>query len=305
MDVRHLRYFVGVAEARSVTRAANVLRVAQPALSRALQQLEVELGFELFVRTGRGVDITPAGGELLTRAYTILQHFDDISTIAAAGKSVVTGTVRLGLTPSLTIAVGQGLVSRCLAEFPKINLAIVEATSGYVETWLANGEIDLALINGSSLAHETIEMEQFCTDRLYFITIREDFADREEIELANVPIDRLILPSLSHGMRKQIQQALRDCGRLCAPILEVDSFELSMRLVESGVGDTILPGLFFRSRVSTKAFRSRILEPTISRKMVLAYSRNRNISTASKAILGMLNQIRDEMMMPPPDWSGH
>jgi len=303
MDIRHLRYFVGVAEARSVTRAANRLRVAQPALSRALQQLETELGVELFVRTGRGVDITPAGNELLARAYTILQHFDDISTIAEAGSSVVTGRVRLGMTPSLAIAIGERLVSQCLVEFPKISLTIVEATSGYVENWLANGEIDLALINGSGLVSESIEVEQFITDRLYFITTRENFEDREEIVLAHIPTDRLILPTTSHGMRKQIQQTFRDRGRPFTPILEVDSFELSMRLVESGVGDTILPGLFFRSRASTKALRSRILEPTIGRNMVVAFSRNRNISNASNAVLGMLNQIRDEMIPPPTDQS--
>ncbi|MCL6646398.1 MAG: LysR family transcriptional regulator, partial [Dehalococcoidia bacterium] len=74
MDARSLRYFVQISESRSFSKAANFLRVGQPALSRSMQQLEHELGCQLFVRTRHGVELTPAGQILRTRATSILDQ---------------------------------------------------------------------------------------------------------------------------------------------------------------------------------------------------------------------------------------
>ncbi len=149
MELRHLRYFVSVAEGGSISRAAEKLFVAQPALSAQIRQLEDEMGVTLFVRLPRGVRLTPAGESFLEDARAILGRVRQATLRASEKQSGQRRTLRLGLVPSTTHSVLPGLLKR-LRDSPLT--ADVEAremiTSQQLQA-LRNGEIDLGFARPS------------------------------------------------------------------------------------------------------------------------------------------------------------
>jgi DNA-binding transcriptional LysR family regulator len=145
MELRHLRYFVAIAEERSFTRAAERLWVAQPGLSTQMRRLEAELGVQLFERHTRGVDLTPPGELFLERAR---------ATLAAAGEAAATGrdfaagvigTVRLGIATGMTSRHGPALLEAFAGDRPKIEITVCESYGGALVRDLRDGPLDAVI----------------------------------------------------------------------------------------------------------------------------------------------------------------
>ena len=145
MNLRQLKYFVSVVELGNMTRAAESLFVAQPALGMQIRQLEEELGVVLLVRHSRGVEPTSAGALLHARALAILKLVDETRQEVSAHDREGSEAVRLGLTPMLMMVIGPELVVRIRDCVPQVFLSLVEEMSHVLVDSLARGEIDLAL----------------------------------------------------------------------------------------------------------------------------------------------------------------
>lgn len=143
MELRHLRYFVGVAELGSVSRAAEKLFIAQPALSAQIRQLEEELGVRLFVRLPRGVRLTQAGESFLGDAKAILARAQQATVRARERQSGQRATLRLGLVPSTTHSVLPGLLQRVRDSGLVANIEAREMITSRQLQALRNDEIDL------------------------------------------------------------------------------------------------------------------------------------------------------------------
>jgi DNA-binding transcriptional LysR family regulator len=149
MELRHLKYFVAIAEERSITRAAERLWIAQPGLSTQVRRLETELGIQLFHRYTRGVELTAAGEMFLERARAALAAAEEARAIGANLEAGLVGTVRLGiaaetparLVPSLLAAFGQ--------DRPDVEVTVVESYSGTVLRDLRDGRLDAVLAPSS------------------------------------------------------------------------------------------------------------------------------------------------------------
>lgn len=155
MEFRHLRYFQAVAEELSYSNAARRLHVAQPALSRAVQEVERELGFPVLLRTRRTVALTPAGRVLLDEAGLLLQRFEEALRRTRRAATGEEGELRLGyIGPP-----AQGFLGRLLAEFrvahPRVTVVLEERTPERVWEMVANGRLDLGLTR-PVLAHEAL-----------------------------------------------------------------------------------------------------------------------------------------------------
>lgn len=145
-ELRSLRYFVAVADAGNVHRAATALNMSQPPLTRALRQLETELGARLFVRTAQGMTLTDAGAALLPEARTLLRRADalpDLITRAAGAGTLVVGT----LAGSLELA-GGPLLDAFGARYPNVGIRVVEAALADPTAGVRNGTADVALTRG-------------------------------------------------------------------------------------------------------------------------------------------------------------
>jgi DNA-binding transcriptional LysR family regulator len=145
MDLRHLRYFVAVAEEQNVTRAAARLHVSQPPLSRQIRDLEAELGVELFRRTPRSLALTEAGRLFLGEARAVLQRADDAVLAVQVAARRERRQLRLGYAPSLTVE----LLPRALKLFeqatPGVRVSLHDLSTGECEERVQAGRLDLAL----------------------------------------------------------------------------------------------------------------------------------------------------------------
>lgn len=145
MKLQHLRYFIGVAEHRSFSRAAEHLHISQSALSRQMQLLEGELGLMLFDRVGRRIVLTPAGEDLLSRCQTVIHDVEAIRTRASELAGSGSGILRLGVTPQTL----ESLISRFISHFrrkhPDAIITIVEDGSASLTEQIEKGQIDVAI----------------------------------------------------------------------------------------------------------------------------------------------------------------
>ncbi len=145
MELRHLRYFVAVAEEENVTRAAERLHVSQPPLSRQIQDLEEELGVALFTRTARTVRLTPAGRHFLEQAKQILAQTEAAINSVRAVAGGLQGELSLGFAPSLTVELLPDALRKFQTEFPKVKVSLHDLSTEEMLAGLESGKLDLVL----------------------------------------------------------------------------------------------------------------------------------------------------------------
>jgi LysR family nitrogen assimilation transcriptional regulator len=261
LDLRQLRYFVALATQRSFGRAAAVLRIAQPALSRQIKLLEEELGVQLFDRHVRGAAPTAEALLLLERATFLLRYAEQVKMEMLAIRQVPKGPVSLGLPPSVAQII-SGPLLRCLADrFPDIRLRISENFSPTLEDQLTHGHIDLAIINGPiSLPH--IEAEPFFREAICVIAP----AGERSIGEGPVPIEvlegvPLILTGIAKsGVRRELEIAASRLKRALNVVVEVESIVVAKKLVLDGVGWTVHVATTVADEIAAGKLKAVVLE---------------------------------------------
>ena len=233
VDLKQIDYFVHVAELGSFTRAASVLRVAQPALSRQVRALEVELRQPLFDRNGRGVTLTEAGKRLLAHGRGILQQVERARLDLEDQRGVPSGRLAIGLAPSVSRLLTAPLVDAFRARFPKCTLTIVEALSTYALEWLVLGRIDCAVVYNAAPA-AAIELEPVLDETLYLESARGQHTALlgKPLPLARVAEHELVMPTRPHSIRMLLETTLAGAALKPRIGLEVESVPAILDLVE-------------------------------------------------------------------------
>lgn len=146
MELRHLRYFVAVAEEENVTRAATRLHLSQPALSRQIRDLEDELGTMLLERTAKSVHLTEAGRIFLPEAKAVIQRADEAVKKVRAAAANVSGKLDVGYAPSLTVQILPQALRAFQAEFPKVRVILHDLSTEEMAEGLLSGKLQIALM---------------------------------------------------------------------------------------------------------------------------------------------------------------
>src|SRR4051794_8133557 len=142
MELRHLRYFVAIAEERSFTRAAERLWIAQPGLSTQIRKLETELGIKLFERHTRGVDLTAAGELFLERARVVLAAAESAHSVGTDMEAGLAGSIRLGIAAEATLRLVPDLLAEFGRQRPGVELTVFESYGGTMLRDLRDGRVD-------------------------------------------------------------------------------------------------------------------------------------------------------------------
>jgi LysR family nitrogen assimilation transcriptional regulator len=244
MDLKQLEYFRHVAELGSFTRAASFLSVVQPALSRHVRQLEVELGQSLFERNGRGVVLTGAGARLLEHARGILTQIGRARQDLEDQRDGDSGHIALGLPPSLGRSVTVPLVKAFKRLLPNANLSTVEGLSAYILEWLNLGRVDCALVYDAAPS-PAVDLVPLLDEQLFLIAPRPPKpvrkAARKSITLADLADYPLIIPSRPHSMRMSVENALSGVDRKIQVAHEIECIPAVIDLVRQGHGYAVLP----------------------------------------------------------------
>ena len=213
-ELRHLRYFIAVAEELSFSRAADRLHMAASPLSQAIRQLEAELGVELFVRTTRHVELTEAGRRLLADGAAALQAVEAAFANAARAGRGVLGTLRLGSSPAARHEIRPALLARLRERHPEIAVDASEATTGNLCRELLSHRLDVALgfctepVPG--LARRTLLRE-----RMHVLCGARTGSRRAgELELEALRGDRFVIPAedLNAGFNRRLRLLCREHG---------------------------------------------------------------------------------------------
>jgi len=281
VDLKQLDYFVHVAELGSFTRAATVLRVAQPALSRQVRSLEVELRQPLFDRNGRGVTLTEAGKRLLAHGRGILQQVERARQDLEDQRGAASGRLAIGLPPSVSRTLTGPLVEAFRERFPKATLTMVEGLSTYVLEWLVLGRIDCAVVYNVTPA-AAIDLVPVLDEPLYLVSARgtapADAVLGKPVTLARVAECELVIPSRPHSVRMLLETTLAGAGLKPRVGLEIESVPAILDLVERNPLHAVLALNALRGR--EEAFVARPItiakgQPPLATKLWIATSSQR------------------------------
>jgi len=224
MNLRQLDYFVRVAEFGSFSKAAARLRIAQPALSRQVRGLEVELRQALLIRNGRGVATTEAGKTLLAHARGILHQMDRAREDLERMRGTPVGRVAVGMPPTVAKLLAAPLVGDFRSRFPRASLRIAVGLSAAIQERLRLGEIDVALLY-SPVTIATVELTPFLGEELYLIGRASPSRKAIPVAAARLPDFPLIIPSRPNTLRMQVENSLAALGIRPTIAMELDGVE--------------------------------------------------------------------------------
>lgn len=306
MDLKQLEYFVRVAELGSFTRAAVALDVAQPALSRQVRLLEVELRQNLLTRNGRGAIPTEAGLLLLQHGQGILHQVALAYDELGAARGALAGRVSIGLPPSLSKLITVPLIHAFRKALPHAQLTLTEGFSLLMLEGLRAGNLDMAVLYNPDKSPE-LEITTLHTEELVLISPRVSLASagnrasrskaakgahaKAKVtanpvapiplnEVANLP---LILPSRRNAFRILIEGEMITIGRKPNILLEVDGLNAILNLVKDGLGHAVLPAYTLSNFDNVDPFAVRAIHsPRILSRLDLVWSSRRPTTATQK-----------------------
>ncbi len=289
MNLRQLQYFVEVSELESVTRAAERLHVAQPALSRHMRTLERDLGVRLFARDGRGITLTNAGLVFRDRVRAVLRELDRAQMEVRALSRSPGGRIDFGMPFSISQALTRKLVQGVHRELPDVALRVIDGWTGFIIEWLLRGRLDLGVIYDYTLTSEVLRTEPLALEEQFLVcSARDPLAGRGRISLAEVAKLPLALPSREHGLRLAVEQIMQTIGRLPRIHTELESIVGLKQSAREGGVYTILPRGEMEDDLATERVKAvRIVNPPIHRTLFAAWSSERPFTPQMKAVLNI------------------
>jgi LysR family transcriptional regulator, cyn operon transcriptional activator len=239
VELRHLRYFVTVADAGGVSRAAARLNISQPALSRQIRDLEADLGVSLFERRGRRLVLTGDGEDLLTRGRQLLTEAESFSQRAAALRGGDTGIIRVGVAPLTLESLLPPFLIRHQRRHPGVEIRLTEDSPNRLLTRLERGELSLAV---SFPGHEGLGSRLlFPLCALGVMALDHHLARRATLEVAALAQERLLLLSRQFLTRQWFDAACQRAHVQPKVLLESTAPHALIALARVGYGIAIVP----------------------------------------------------------------
>lgn len=242
LSIRQLQYVVAVADTLGFHRAAQRCRVSQPTLSSQVQKLEEVLGLRVFERDKRRVLLTPAGARVVEHARRVLVEVEDLVAAASHDKEPFTGTLRLGVIPTIAPYLLPFVTPAITARWPRLRLALVEEKTDELLAQLRAGELDaglLALVDGmDDLEHAVVTIDPFVAA----LPTDHHLAKRKSVGLEDLADEPVLLLEDGHCLRTQAL-ALCQRGGATEADLRATSLATLVQMVSAGAGVTLLPSV--------------------------------------------------------------
>jgi LysR family transcriptional regulator, nitrogen assimilation regulatory protein len=294
MDLKQLKYFVRVAELGSFTRAAIELDVAQPALSRQVRLLEVELRQNLLVRNGRGAVPTEAGKLLLDHGRGILHQVERAREDLGRLRGGLAGRVAVGLPTSVARVLTVPLTRAFREQLPDARLSISEGLSGGLQEGLVSGRLDIAVLYNAQPSRE-LDLTPLLEEDLVLVRARPPGLHEDPpagpIELAEVAKLPLVIPTRPNAIRMHVESEMADIG--CRPnvVLEIDGVSAILDLVLDGAGCAILSRNAVLNSPRPSAYTTQqIGKISLRIRLSLATSLQRPATPVQKATLELIRE---------------
>lgn len=293
MNLRRLQYFVKIVDTGSLTRAADVLHIAQPALSQQLATLESEARQTLLTRTKRGVVPTEAGRVLYRHAQIILRQCDQARVDMQAAVQGLSGAVSVGLAPG-TAAAGFALplLRTVRARHPGIVLYLNETYGSTLSELVMNGRMDFAMLYGGKASVHGLSFEPLLKERLCVVAPDSMPAPAGDVPVPDLAEVDLFLARPYNVVRRMVDEAFAAHGMTPRVVAEIESDSTLKQVIAGGLGATILPESMARQVVaSCAAWQRRLVEPVIEAPLALCLSDHLPLSEPAQAVKRIVQEL--------------
>ena len=288
MNLRDLKYLLALADHRHFGRAAEACFVSQPTLSTQIRKLEDELGVALVERAPRKVMLTAAGQDVVQRARRIVAEVEQMKESARRSQDPGSGTLRLGVFPTLGPYLLPHVVPGLRERFPELELLLVEEKSDALLQRLREGKLD-AILRALPLHDDQLHAEPLFEERFVFAAPKQHpLAGNDVLSMAQLSDETLLLLEDGHCLREQALDVCRLSGAQEKSGFRATSLETLRQMVAAGVGVTLLPALSVHEPIAQSPnirlvpFR----DPPPSRQIALVWRK-------SSALDGFLHQLAD------------
>ena len=262
---RHIRYFLVIAELKSLSRAAETVGLTQSGISRQLAALEEHLGVPLFYRTGRGVELTPAGSFLQSRACTAYQAVDSALGSIMEHDAATQGKLKIATIHTLSYYFMAEVVARFLGKWPKTTVSLVARSSPEVVTLVERGEVDLGFVYDSAVASTRLNSVPLFDDHMCLVVNSQYGAGNDPINLGEHRLSLVVFPS-HYALRRMLHSGGLDFDITA----EAETIAVMLELVSSGIGYCILPNRISEKLLAEYNLRKiAIDQPLLSRRVVV------------------------------------
>ena len=291
MELRHLRYFIAVAEELHFGRAAQVLGISQPPLSQQIQALEHEVGARLFERTNRRVELSQAGRLFLDEARLVLAQVDKAADVARRAQLGQLGELKIGFTSSAPFnsSIPQAIFAFRQA-FPAVHLALQEMSSKEVAEALLDESVQVGIMRPLPLPESLVAVELFREPLVAIIRADHPLAVGSEkgLELSALAAEPFVFfpRSYGSGLYAQLINLARQAG--FSPLITQEAGEAMtiIGLVAAGLGVTVLPASYQRMRIDGVVYRT-LLDAEANTAVWLVQRRDQH-SAMAKAFVELL-----------------
>ena len=292
MDTHRLRYFLRIAEEGSMTRAASLLGIAQPALSRQVRLLEEDLGVTLFRRTSRGVHLTEEGERLRATTAAPLRQLELAMQYAGSALARVERDLLLGLPGTAANVLAAPLLGGLGAAFPKVGFRVTVASTDQLVEGMLKGTVDVAVIN--PMPDDRVFYSDLLVEDL--VVIGGPAANLHPsrpltfAEVANLP---LVLPSSPTGIRNTVENTALRLKVTLSSRFATDSLQVSKDLIEAGQAYGVLPLSAGQAEIAAGRLRyAPVSEPPLSQQLGLAATSQLELPRGFSTKIGEI--IREE-----------
>ena len=252
MELRHLRYFLAVADAGSFSRAADRLGISQPTLSQQMRDLEAGLRVSLFQRRGKRILLTSSGLIFQEHARAILRQFESFLQELSSEPQQLRGALHLGVVPILNVPLVPHLLGLFAAKHPGISTIVDEISSTEIETALEEGRMDVGL-GFVTRYSPNLRYERLCTDEFALVVSgKHAWSKRRKVPFAELHQQRLIQLTDSFVMRHMTDEICRKHKVRPRTVAEISSIETLLRSLATLRAAALMPKIALRGREGLK-----------------------------------------------------
>lgn len=268
MNLRALRYFVAIADAGSLSAAAQAIAIAQPALSRQMHDLERDLGVKLLQRTPRGVRMTKAGATLYESAQRMLAEAQRVKNLLEGRQHTGESTVVLGASPTLSRVLVPGLFERCQRSLTGVRLNVREAFTPDLLEWIEKGQIDVAIVTDNpSIDQRPVAMQTLIGEPFAVVT-QASRRLSPAVPVAQLPRIPVLMTKLHRSI---VERDLAPLGIELNVHSEIDSVDSIRELVLQGPWSTLMPvSVFKQAQLEGKVTLTEVSGVQLNRQLLMA-----------------------------------
>lgn len=295
MNLKQLNYFVKIIEAQNMTRAAEGLHIAQPALSQQITLLEEELEVKLLNRSSRGIQATQQGDLLYRHAKTILRQVDNTRFLLSRKDGHLAGNVAIGMPSSTAKLLALSLMRRVKELYPAILLEIVDIPSADLVSVVQHGRVDFSLVPDPQKPKDISFLPLF-NEELYLLTYRGTISGRKPVPLKKIAELPLILPSAPNTLRSRLEHMFLKSNISFNLFGEASTSAILIPAVKAGLAATVLPYSAAHEEILNRQIDLHSIEAGFARSVYLCTSDTLPASPATATVIALCQEVLADLV---------